>query len=170
MRTRIAALYIHGDRSSRPEDAGPTPMLAMPRLDVVEGRGIRQDRRYFRTWQAGRERKRQVSLIDEGTIRRHEAVFGSIERNLIKSQVILDGDIHLPDLSGVRLRCEGGAELEITVERRPCFAMDFIVPGLRDAMQNGEQGALARVVHGGELWVGQTVDILIESGAGHAAS
>lgn len=169
MRSRIANLYIHGDRSGRPEDDAPTPMLAMPRLDLVVGRGIRQDGRYFRTWEAGRERKRQVSLIDEGTIARHEAVFGRIERSLIKSQIILDGEILLSALAGTRLVFNGGAELEITVERKPCFQMDMIVPGLREAMQNGEQGALARVVTGGELWVGQGVEILLEAGAGHAA-
>lgn len=157
--TRVLALYIHGDRSCRPEDTEATPMLAMPSADVVEGQGIRQDARYFRTWEVGRERKRQVSLIDEGTIWRHEAQFGTIDRSLIKAQLILEGEVFLPGLVGARLVFDGGAEFEVALERKPCFAMDLIAPGLREAMQNGRQGALAKVTRSGPLWIGQQVSI-----------
>src|SRR5690348_5659391 len=98
IRTSVAALFTHGDRSSRPEDSGPTPMLSTERFEAVTGRGIRQDRRFFRPADIGRDRKRQVSLIDEGTIKRHEARFGPIERRFIKAQIILEGDVHLSDL------------------------------------------------------------------------
>jgi hypothetical protein len=158
METRIAALYVHGDRSTRPEDTQATPMLAMPSLELVEHRGIRQDRRFFRP--ANPSRKRQVSLIDEGTILRHEAVFGPIQRALVKSQVILAGDIRLPDLLGAVLVFEGGAEIALAIEREPCYAMDLISPGLRQAMEDGEQGALGRVTRSGFIAVGDRVRIV----------
>jgi hypothetical protein len=157
METRIVGLYIHGDISTRPEDASPTPMLAMPSLELVEHRGIRQDRRFFRP--SNPARKRQVSLIDEGTIARHEAVFGTINRAWIKSQVILEGDIHLPHLLGAVLTFECGAAIELTIAREPCYAMDLIAKGLQEAMKDGEQGALGRVIRSGRIAVGDRVTI-----------
>jgi hypothetical protein len=157
--TAVAAIYIHGDRSSRPEDTEPTPMLAVHEVEAVEGRGLRQDRRYFRRGDPGRDRLRQVSLIDEGTIRRHEAAFGPLNRSFIKSQIILSGDIFLPEMIGATLSFEGGAELVLSIPREPCFAMDFIAEGLREAMQGGQQGALARVTRSGIITAGQRVTL-----------
>lgn len=155
----VVNLYIHGRRSSRPEDTVPTPMLAMPRVDAVEDWGIRQDERYFRPPDPGRSRLRQVSLIDEGTIWRHEAVFGPLDRSLIKAQIVLASDAYLPDLVGATLVFEDGAELTVAKHREPCFAMDLIVLGLRRAMQPKQQGALARVARNGAIWVGQRVTV-----------
>lgn len=135
-------------------------MLAMPRVDAVAGMGLRQDVRYFRPADPGRERPRQVSLIDEGTIRRHEAVFGPIDRAFIKAQIILAGDVFLPDLLGAVLSFEDGPELILSKYREPCFAMDLIAPGLREAMQGRQQGALARVTRGGVISLGQRVLVL----------
>jgi hypothetical protein len=158
METRITQLYIHGDLSSRPEDTEPTPMLSMTSLELVEHRGIRQDTRFFR--RADPSRKRQVSLIDEGTIQRHEALFGPINRAFIKSQVVLDGDIRLPDLLGATLVFESGAEIVLTIDREPCFAMDLIAMGLQQAMMDGEQGALGKVTRSGIMTVGDRVSIV----------
>jgi hypothetical protein len=98
-----------------------------------------------------------VSLIDEGTIWRHERVFGPIERSLIKAQIVLAGDLFLPRLIGRRLVFEGGAELVVSLAREPCFAMDLIAAGLREAMQGGQQGALGQVTRTGVIKVGQRV-------------
>lgn len=133
-------------------------MLAMPSLELIEHRGIRQDTRFFRP--ADPSRKRQVSLIDEGTIRRHEAVFGPINRAFIKSQVVLAGDVRLPDLLGAALVFESGAEIILSVHREPCFAMNLIAPGLQQAMKDGEQGALGRVTRSGLIAVGDRVTIV----------
>lgn len=156
---QVVALFIHGDRPSRPEDDAPTPMLAMPEFDVIEGRGVRQDRRYCRPADPGRVRKRQLSVIDEGTIRRHEERFGPIGLALVKAQIVLSGDLFLPDLVGHTLIFADGAHVEISVARVPCFAMDFIYPGLKDAMEQGSQGAMAMVIRGGHLTRGQQVQV-----------
>jgi hypothetical protein len=160
VKTSVANLYIHGLRSSQEGDTAPTPMLAMRQVEAVEGWGLRQDVRYFRPPDPGRERPRQVSLIDEGTIWRHEAVFGTIDRSAIKAQIILTGDVFLPDLLGAVLTFQGGAELTLCLFRKPCFAMDLIATGLREAMKDGNQGALARVTCSGVIAVGQEVRIV----------
>lgn len=135
-------------------------MLALPAIDLIEGRGVRQDRRYSHAADPGGVRKRQVSLIDEGTIRRLEERFGAIPRNLIKSQIVLDGEVALPELIGRIIRFEGGARVRLSVPRKPCFAMDFIHPGLKAAMEGGQQGALGMVIEGGRVTPGQMVEIV----------
>jgi hypothetical protein len=160
VRVGIAELYVHGDRSSQRSDTEPTPMQVVRQVDVVEGMGIRQDVRFFRPPDPGRERPRQVSLIDEGTIWRHEALFGPIERSFIKSQIILAGDVFLPSLVDAVLVFEGGARMALSFAREPCYAMDLIKPGLRKAMENGQQGVLARVTASGTIHVGHAVDVV----------
>jgi RimJ/RimL family protein N-acetyltransferase len=161
--TQVRALFLHGPHPTKPGDAAPTPMIAVERVEAVAGKGLRGDRRYLRaTRRDGSENVRQVSLIDEGTLRRHEARFGPIPRELVKSQVVLAGDLRLPDLIGQRLIFGEGPEaavLQLTILRLPCFAMDLIAPGLREAMENGEQGALARVLTAGVIAVGQPVSV-----------
>jgi hypothetical protein len=160
IQTTVAALYIHGDRSSRPEDTAPTPMLALSEVEAVEGCGLRQDRRYFTPGDPGRERIRQVSLIDEGTIQRHEAVFGPIPWNTIKAQIVLGGDVPLAQMIGSTIAFESGAEFTLSRFRDPCFAMDLIKTGLREAMEGGNQGALARVTASGIITVGMAAQVI----------
>ncbi|MDB5076176.1 MAG: hypothetical protein JWO42_2355, partial [Chloroflexi bacterium] len=110
----------------------------------------------------GSENKRQVSLIDEGTLERHFRQFGPFPLEFVKSQILLDGDIQLPDLLGREVVFGEGDDavvLQLTIKRDPCEAMDLIAPGLREAMKDGEQGALARVVRGGRIVLGQKVTI-----------
>ncbi len=160
VQTAVAALYVHGPRGSVPEDLEPTPMISVNGVDVVESMGIRQDPRYSRKPPEGRERNRQLSLIDEGTIWRLERRFGPIPRELVKAQIILAGDVHLPALTGAKLRFAGGPEVVVAIERKPCFAMDLICTGLREAMQGGHQGALGRVLTSGPIQVGDAVEIV----------
>jgi len=159
METTIAKLFVHGPRSTRPEDSAPTAMLAVANVEAVVGMGLREDVRYYRRAPDAKERKRQVSLIDEGTISRLEASFGQIPHEFVKAQIVLAGEVDLPRLVGSILRFESGVELEIAVERKPCYAMDLIHSGLREAMEGGRQGALGRVTIGGRLAVGDAVTV-----------
>lgn len=159
MNTRVAGLYVHGPRGTRPEDADTTPMLTVSSVEAVDGMGLREDSRYFRKPPDDHERKRQVSLIDEGTIRRLESQLSPMPRELIKAQIILEGEILLPALVGHSLVFPSGAVLTVAVERKPCFAMDLIAPGLREAMQNSQQGALARVTVSGFISLGDEIAI-----------
>ena len=159
MLARAANLYVHGLISSRPEDTEPTPMTPIAAVEAVEDMGLREDVRYFRPPPDGTERKRQVSLIDEGTIWRLESQFGPLARENIKAQIIIADEVFLPDLINRVLRFEGGAELTIAMARVPCFAMDLITPGMRDAMRGNQQGALARVTATGRIAVGDQATV-----------
>jgi hypothetical protein len=161
--TTIVALFLHGPRPTMAGDTEPTPMIAVPDAEALAGIGLRgEPPRHVRMHPDGLESKRQVSLIDEGTLRRHYRRFGDFPLAFVKSQVVLAGGLYLPGLLGRQLIFGEGDEavvLELTVRRDPCEAMDLIYPGLREAMKNGEQGALARVVRGGRLATGQTVTV-----------
>lgn len=167
METTVARLFVHGTRSTRPEDTKPTAMLPMSMVEAVEGMGLREDARYYRQPPGEKERKRQVSLIDEGTIRELEAAFGPIPFEFVKAQIVLAGDVDLTQLIGSVLRFESGAQLEIALERKPCYAMDLIHRGLREAMEGGRQGALGRVTVGSHIALGDavTIDVATPSGA-----
>ena len=161
--TTVVALFLHGPRASMPGDTEPTPMIAVREVDAIAGAGLEGEApRHFRQRTDGIESKRQISLIDEGTLKRHYERFGEFPVGFVKSQVVLAGEIHLPDLLGRELVFGEGDEavvLELSIRRDPCEEMELITPGLREAMKNGEQGALARVVRGGHLVVGQTVTV-----------
>jgi hypothetical protein len=122
--------------------------------------GLREDARYFRLPPDAHERKRQVSLIDEGTIWKLESRFEPISREFIKAQIILEGDVHLPSLMGSTLRFAGGAELTLALTRVPCYAMDLVASGLREAMEDGMQGALGKVATTGRIAVGDAVSVI----------
>lgn len=162
MASEVVALYIHSSCSSRPEDEAPTAMVPVTSVEAVEGMGLRDDPRYFRKPPDAYERKRQVSLIDEGTIWRLEKKFGSIPSAFIKAQIVLAGDLFLPDLLDTKLMFDNQAELTVALARKPCFAMDLISAGLRTAMEGEQQGALARVTVGGHITVGSSVELVGE--------
>lgn len=159
MQSRVVNLYVHSSRSSRPEDDKPTAMIPIDAVEAVQETGLREDSRYFRKPPEEYERKRQISLIDKGTLWRLEKQFETIPREFVKAQIVLEGDVFLPDLVGSQLVFDGEAELTISMPRKPCFAMDLIATGVRNAMENGQQGALARVTASGRIVVGSRVDV-----------
>ncbi len=59
---------------------------------------------------------------------------------------------------GTRVRA-GGAEFEITMVCDPCELMEEIRPGLQAELE-GKRGMLARVVAGGNVALGDAVDVL----------
>jgi hypothetical protein len=144
-------------------DTEPTPMIAVDEVEAITSIGLRGEPRYMRsTRRDGVENKRQVSVIDEGTLNRHRAQFGEFPLEFVKSQIVLAGDVRLPDFLGREVVFGEGDDaviLQLTIKRDPCEAMDLITPGLRGAMAGGEQGALARVLRGGRIVLGQRVTI-----------
>ncbi len=161
--TTVQALFLHGPRPTKPDDAAPTPMIAVARTRALAGLGLEGGERYLSaTRRNGSENLRQVSLIDAGTIGRHIERFGPFPLEFVKSQIVLAGAIRLADYLGCQVifgEGEGAAILELTIPRKPCFAMDLSHPGLKAAMEGGEQGALALVVRGGEISVGMPVTV-----------
>ena len=97
--------------------------------------------------------KRQVLLMDEETLN----AFG-LEAGRVRENITTRG-IALKTLApGTRLRV-GSALFEITQACDPCKMIEDIQPGLRARMQ-GQRGMLARVIEGGELRMGDAVEIV----------
>ncbi len=94
--------------------------------------------------------RRQVLLMEQEALQRFGLEAGAVREN------ITTRGIELMKLGeGGRLRV-GDAELEITGECHPCSRMDEIRPGLQEALQ-GQRGVVARVISGGVIRVGDTV-------------
>lgn len=96
---------------------------------------------------------RQVLLIDEETLQAFGMQPGRVREN------ITTRGIDLKSLErGTRLRA-GGALFEITIPCAPCEFIDEIQPGLREKMI-GQRGMLARVIEGGEIKIGDAVEVV----------
>ncbi len=146
----IASLHVHGTCGD--------PMRAFAELELVAGKGIVQDGRYFgRKSRNGEPTKRQVTLIEREQIAEHCAVLGlsSIPPGVVRSNIETEG-INLAGLEGHHLRA-GTAVLLIGKPRDPCAKMDQIAPGLRELMDHGKQGVLATVVVSGTVRVGDGI-------------
>jgi MOSC domain-containing protein YiiM len=101
---------------------------------------------------AKRGSTRQVLFMDEETL----AAFG-LSAGRVRENITTRG-IELKTLAaGTRLRV-GGAVFEITKSCAPCELIEDIRPGLRAEME-GQRGILARVVEGGEMKVGDVIEV-----------
>src|SRR5688572_29170301 len=152
---RIASLHVHG--------AHGEPMLTVPEFELVAGKGIVQDTRYFaRKSRNGEPTKRQVTLIEREQIAEHCAVLGltSIPPGVVRSNIETEG-INLAALAGRHLRV-GTAVLLIGKPRDPCDKMDQIAPGLRQLMDHGKQGVLATVVVSGTVRLSDEISVCSE--------
>ena len=155
-RGRVASLHAHGAQ-------GGDPMRTVLELELVAGKGIVQDPRYFgRKSRNGEPTKRQVTLIEREQISEHSAVLGltSIPPGIVRSNIETEG-INLFGLEGYHLRI-GTAVLLIGKPRDPCEKMDRIAPGLRNLMDHGKQGVLATVVVSGTIRVSDEISICSE--------
>lgn len=148
----MASLHIH------PPKAG-LPLRAVDTIHFVEGRGIEEDKRYFgRTSRStGKPSRRQVTLIEREVIGEHAAAFGlqAIPPGNVRSNVETTG-IDLQALVGCEVQV-GEAVVRCYEARTPCDKMDALIPGLRDAMEDGRQGVLAYVVRSGVVRVGDEI-------------
>ncbi len=97
--------------------------------------------------------KRQVLLMDEETLGAFGLATGRVRENITTRGI----DLHR-FAEGTRVRA-GKAILEITIHCAPCEFIEDIRPGLRAEM-DGHRGMLARVIEGGEIRVGDKIEIL----------
>ncbi len=96
---------------------------------------------------------RQVLFMDEETLTAFGLSAGRVREN------ITTRGIELKTLApGTRLRV-GGAVFEITKSCTPCNFIEDIRPGLRAEME-GQRGMLAHVLEGGEMRVGDAIEIM----------
>ena len=81
-----------------------------------------------------------------------------VEPGAIRENLTVDGDDVEKWQIGQRVRA-GGAVFEITMVCDPCHRMDELRQGLRAELE-GKRGMLAKVVEGGEVAVGDEVELL----------
>jgi MOSC domain-containing protein YiiM len=124
------------------------PMQKLERVQVVQDHGLQGD--YHAQTGGG---TRQVLLMDEETLTEFELSAGVVKENITTRGLVLK-----TLAPGTRLRM-GDAVLEITQSCTPCKHMDDIREGLRTALQ-GQRGMLARVIQGGELRVGDAIEVV----------
>jgi HAD superfamily hydrolase (TIGR01490 family) len=123
------------------------PMQDTPTARGVTDLGLEGDSH------AKRGSARQVLLMDEETL----AAFG-LTPGRVRENITTRG-LGLHELAaGARVR-SGSVVLEITKHCTPCEFIEDIQPGLREKMQ-GHRGMLARVIEGGELRVGDAIEVV----------
>lgn len=108
------------------------------------------------------ERKRQVSLIETGSIAAAFAECGAlgIDWSDCRRNLLVSG-LRLPREEGARIAIGERLVIEVTMECDPCARMDALHEGLRAAMApDWRGGVLGRVVEDGTIALGDEVRIL----------
>ncbi len=151
---RVASLHLH------PVEPG-TPLQSVSTVELVEGKGIVGDNRYFGklSRDAAQPSRRQVSLIEREQLAEHAMALNmkSISPGLARSNIETTG-IDLVALLGQEVQI-GDVVLFLYAPRDPCAKMDAICQGLRERMMNRRQGVLAEVRRSGTIRVGDPVQI-----------
>ena len=140
------------------------PMEVLDAVEVTVEGGLHGD---FRgAVKPGGRGKRQVTMMERRDWDAAMAELGhAIPWQERRVNLLLDG-IDIPQVPGTRVRI-GAVELEITVECDPCSRMETIAEGLRAALTpDWRGGALAQVIEGGRISVGDTIRIETNSPVG----
>jgi len=150
----VASLHLHPLRSGE-------PMRRVDQFTAVKGKGIQENGRYFgRVNRAGKPSRRQITLIEREQINTHADSLGlpEIAPGDVRANVETEG-ASLIGFLGKQVRI-GTAVIRIYEARTPCSKMDAIAPGLRELMENSQQGVLAEIVESGVIRVGDAISIL----------
>jgi MOSC domain-containing protein YiiM len=151
----VVSLHLH------PAVPG-APLQPVQRVEVVAGKGILGDSRYFGrlSRQTGQPSHRQVSLIEREQIAVHAAALrlAEIPPGAVRSNVETSG-IDLVALLGREVEI-GTARLRFSAPRDPCAKMDALCAGLRALMLDNRQGVLAEVTRSGTIQAGDLIRVL----------
>ena len=151
---RVASLHLH------PVEPG-TPLQSVQAIEVVEGKGISGEPRYFgrRSKDGAQPSRRQITLIEREQIAEHAAALDrpAIAPGAVRSNIETTG-IDLIAFIGRQVQI-GDAILSIYAHRDPCYKMDAVCQGLRERMMNKRQGVLAEVVRSGKIQVGDEIKV-----------
>jgi MOSC domain-containing protein YiiM len=144
----VASLHLHSDASEG-------LMVAVWSMELIAGKGIAGNKRYF-----GRPTRRQVTLIEREQIAEHAAVLGleSLPPGAVRSNVETEG-VYFSLLKGKYIRIGKDSVVFLHASRTPCHKMDDIAPGLRELMENGRQGMLGQIVVSGVIQVGDAITL-----------
>ena len=122
------------------------PMDPLASAQVVADFGFEGDRK------ARPGSKRQVLLFDQETIEEFGFRPGDLDENITTRGLAVAG---LKRGQHVRI---GDVVLELTIERPTCHKLEELQPGLGETLR-GRRGMMARVVQGGEIRVGDAIEV-----------
>ena len=122
------------------------PMKPAQSVTAITGYGLKDDAN------AGRS-KRQILIIERELLDEFQLPIGDVRENITVQGIQLAGMA-----AGTRVRV-GSALLEATLDCAPCEFIEDKRPGLRAAME-GKRGTLFKVIAGGEIKVGDVVQII----------
>ncbi len=125
--------------------ASGAPMKPVPSVTAIAGYGLKDDA------SAGQS-KRQVLIIERELLDEFQLPVGDVRENITVQGIQLAGMA-----PGTRVRI-GQAVLEATLDCAPCQFIEDKRPGLRAAM-NGKRGTLFKVIEGGDIHVGDVLQI-----------
>ena len=121
-------------------------MKVVTSAEAFANHGLRDDAN------AGRG-KREVLLIERELLNEFQLPPGDVRENITVQGIQLAGMA-----AGTRV-CVGQALLEATLDCAPCQFIEDKRPGLRAAMV-GKRGTLFKVIEGGEIKVGDSIQIV----------
>ena len=123
------------------------PMLPLHEVRARTNHGLEGD------LHALGESPRQVLLIEGETLDALHLPPGAVKEN------ITTRNIALMSLSRNQLLSVGEVRLQITSACKPCNRLEELRPGLRATLE-GRRGMLARVVRGGLIRLGDSIELL----------
>jgi len=134
------------------------PMEVLDHVHVSVESGLAGD---FRgAVKPGRQPKRQVSLMERGDWDAAMAELGADHHWSMRRANLLVEGLDLPQAAGAIVRIGDAVVLEIMMECDPCSRMEEIEPGLKAALTpDWRCGALARVISGGDIRVGDIIRV-----------
>jgi len=135
----VAGLFVSPGRGSGRSEP-------RERVRAIEGQG-------FEGCAHARPPRREVLFVSK----EHLDALG-VEPGAIRENVIVEGADVQSWPVGQRVQV-GDALLEITMVCDPCHRMDELKPGLR-ALLDDKRGMLAHVVEGGEVALGDSIELL----------
>ncbi len=125
--------------------ASGAPLKPVPSVTAIAGYGLKDDA------SAGQS-KRQVLIIERELLDEFQLPVGDVRENITVQGIQLAGMA-----PGTRVRI-GQAVLEATLDCAPCQFIEDKRPGLRAAMK-GKRGTLFKVIEGGDIHVGDVLQI-----------
>jgi MOSC domain-containing protein YiiM len=123
------------------------PMQTVPSATLITGLGLEGDKH------ASAPSLRQVLLADKEALDAVGVTPGTIKENLTVEGLDV---MRIPP--GARLHIGDTVVLEITKVCEPCFRMDEIRMGLKDALE-GRRGMVSRVLQGGLIRVDDPIRV-----------
>lgn len=128
------------------------PMTEVPGARAPQGGWLGGDH-------GGSERRGVTFLSREAWTRVNQDLGADLPWHVRRANVCVEG-LDLPALIGRRVRV-GQLVLDVLDETRPCDLMDEMHPGLQAALRpEGRGGVYGRVLEGGLLQIGDSIEIL----------